>query len=63
MLVRKIAMFLAVLVAAFLSGWSAQGLAGGVVLAAALAGGVALPIFRDGGPGTCRRTLPRRTAQ
>lgn len=59
-MVRKIAVFLAVLVTAFVSGWSALGITGGIILAAALAGGVAIPVFRDGGAGTCRTTLPRR---
>lgn len=47
----KIAVFLAVLVTAFLSGWSTMGLGGGLFMAAALGGG---------GTGTCGRTLPRR---
>jgi hypothetical protein len=42
MLVLKIAVFLAVLVTAFLSGWSTMGVGGGLFMAAALGGGVAV---------------------
>ena len=43
----KCAVFSAVIIVAFLCGWSATGLTGGFVLAVALGAGTAVPIFSD----------------
>ena len=44
---RKCAVLAAVVVVAFLSGWSADGLTGGIVMAVALGAGCAAPVFRE----------------
>jgi len=42
---RKLATAAAVAATAFLCGWSALGITGGVVFAVALCGGVSIPLF------------------
>jgi hypothetical protein len=59
LLARRIATIAAVVVVGFLSGWSALGMTGGVVLALALGAGVAGPVFR-GEPRAC---LQRRRSR
>jgi hypothetical protein len=54
-LARKLAIVTAVVAAGFLSGWSAVGMTGGVVLAVALGSGVAVPVFRSEATPACRR--------
>jgi len=44
---RKSAVLAAVVIAAFLSGWSADGLTGGIVMAIALGAGCAVPVLRE----------------
>jgi len=44
---RKVATLAAVIIVAFLCGWSATGLTGGVVFALALGAGVAVPLFNE----------------
>lgn len=58
-LARKLAIVTAVVAAGFLSGWSAVGMTGGVVLAVALGSGVAVPVFRSEATPACRRRRSR----
>lgn len=44
---RKCALLAAVVIVAFLSGWSADGPTGGIVLAIALGAGCAVPVFGE----------------
>jgi hypothetical protein len=44
---RKCATLAAVIIVAFLCGWTATGLTGGFVLALALGAGTAVPVFSD----------------
>ena len=58
-LTRKLAIFAAVLVSAFLAGWSSTGVWAGVALALALGAGTAVPVFTDT-TGDCSLRAPRR---
>jgi hypothetical protein len=58
-LARKLAIVTAVVATGFLCGWSALGITGGVVLAAALGSGVAVPVFRSEATPACRRRRRR----
>lgn len=57
---RKCATLAAVIVVAFLCGWSAIGLADGVVFALALGAATAAPVFSDKRGGSCPRPAERR---
>lgn len=58
-LARKLATLAAVLVTAFLAGWSGMGLTGAIVFACALGGSAAVTIFARGAT-DCTPRWPRR---
>ena len=59
---RKCAVLTAVVVVAFLCGWSATSLTGGVVMALALGAGCAVPVFREDGEGCVPRLRRRQSS-
>lgn len=54
---RKSATLAAVITVAFLCGWSATGLTGGVVFALALGAGTAVPVFSERRTDSCLRRV------